>query len=795
MNSSSPHRSPARLAGAVLAATAVTAGSLIPLLAGQASAAAPAAPAVVAPVTAGSGLKEVVLDWAPVAGAASYVVEVDTDGEWSGEPTLSLTTVATRITLPTSLPHASYVWRVAAVGAGGQSRWSTNGTFTRGWTERARPLSPIGTPSPTPGVVTFSWSPVPTASEYQLQVSNSPYFDARFRTQADVKTESCFTTRTSITPFNSQADARNGGAGDCVFTLLGTGELRYWRVRPLDHVADDAPEVNTTPVVDEGISSLPPAKAGELDTSACPEPVKPSASATPSASPAPSATPSASPSGTPTASPVASPTGSPSAAPDEKGGCEPANTVEKGAWSDGTAFTDTGRPAGPARAYRSLVEPNWSTPTLSSDVCAGDLCRDFPTVNWDSVDGAQQYRLYVALDAEFTNIHAIVETPGNSWTPTTQWRDSTAGAHYYVVVQPCTTTPAAEGSRAGCDDPSAPAKFRKSSPKLALTAPASGALVGGTEVVLSWQSAASALSAATGAPATSEAHAYRVQVARADNPDFQKTGLVEDVIVDSTHHVAKDKRYAEVPHLWRVQPIDASGHRLPWSAARTFRPDGTAPTFSTSPAQIAARGSFTVRFSEPVTGLTSSSLTLSGVPVRVTASADRRSAVVTPSRPLLPGASHALTVGPQVRDDAGNGVATARANVAVNPTVDDRSSALVLSGSWRRYAATNAVMRTFSRSQPTTKRPTSAAVTLTGRGVEVRGCVGPTNGTADVWVDGAKVKRVDTFRPYSGCGVLLSRTAFTKPGGAHRVELRSTGLKHPRSTGTTLSVDAIVAVR
>ena len=27
-------------------------------------------------------------------------------------------------------------------------------------------------------------------------------------------------------------------------------------------VADDAPEVNTTPVVDEGISSLPPAKAG-----------------------------------------------------------------------------------------------------------------------------------------------------------------------------------------------------------------------------------------------------------------------------------------------------------------------------------------------------------------------------------------------------------------------------------------------------------------------------------------------------------------------------------------------------
>ena len=793
MNSSSPLRSPARLAGALLAATAVSAGGLIPLLAGSAAAAPPAAPGVVAPVTAGSGLKEVVLDWAPVAGATAYVVEVDTDDEWSGEPTLSLKTVATRITLPTSLPHASYVWRVAAVGTGGQSRWSANGTFTRGWSERARPLTPIGTPSTAPGVVTFSWSPVPTASEYQLQVSTSPYFDAGVRTQADVKTESCFTTRTSITPFNSQTEGRNDGAGDCLFTLLGTGETRYWRVRPLDHVADDAPEVNTTPVVDEGISSLPPAKAGELDTSACPEPVKPSASPTPSASP--SASPS--PSGTPTSSPVASPTGSPSAAPDDKGGCEPAHTVEKGAWSTSVAFTDTApRLSGPVPAYRSLVSADrpMPTPTLSRDVCVGDLCRDFPTVSWGSVAGAQRYRLYVALDAEFTNIHAIAETRGNSWTPPDQWRDSTAGAHYYVVVQPCTITEAADGSRPGCDEPSAPVVFRKSSPKLALTAPASGALVGGSEVVLSWQSASSALSAATGAPATSEAHAYRVQVARSDNPDFQKAALVEDVIVDSTHHVSVDKRYAEVPHLWRVQAIDASGHRLPWSATRSFRPDSTAPTFLTSPAQLNARGSFTVRFSEPVTGLGSGSVVLSGVPATVTASADRRSAVVTPSRSLLPGASHALAVGPQVRDAAGNGVATSRTTVVVNPTVDDRNAALVLSGTWRRYSASNAVARTFSRSQPTAQRPTSAAVSLTGRGVEVRGCVGPANGTADVVVDGA-VKRVDTYRSYSGCGVLLSRIGFTVPGGVHRVELRSTGHKHPRSTGTTLSVDAIVAVR
>ena len=782
MNTSSPLRSPSRLAGAVLAATAVTAGSLIPLLAGQAAAAPPAAPGVVAPLTAGSGLKEVVLDWAPVAGATSYVVEVDTDGEWSDKPTLSLTTVASRITLPTWLPHASYVWRVAAVGDGGQSSWSANGSFTRGWSAKPTPLSPIGTPAPAPGVVTFSWSPVATASEYQLQVSTSPYFDAAVRTQADTRTESCFTTRTSITPFNSQADARNDGAGDCEFTLLGTGEPRYWRVRPLDQVADDVPPVNTTPVVDEGISSRPPAKAGELDTSACPEPAK--------TSPSPSAT--------PTASPVASPSASPSAAPEAAGGCEPANEVEKGAWSAGVAFTDPGAPQSAAvPAYRDLVsaERPMPTPTLSSDACAGDLCRDFPTISWSRVEGAQAYRLYVALDEDLTNIHAIAETPGNSWTPTTQWRDSTAGGAYRVVVQPCTTTAAADGSPAGCDEPSAPVVFRKSSPKLALTAPAHGALVGGSEVVLSWQAASSALSAATGAPATSEAAAYRVQVARADNPDFSTAGLVEDVVLDSTSHVSAGKRYAEGAHLWRVQPIDASGHRLPWSATRTFTRDSTAPTMTVAPASLPARGSFSLRFSEPVTGVAPGSVALSGVPVQVTASADRRSATVTPSRPLLPGASHALTVGSQVRDGAGNGVSPSRRTVVVDPTVDDRSPALTLVGAWRGYAATDAAARTFSRSVPTTSRPTSATVALTGRGVEVRGCVGPQNGQAEVWVDGVRVKRVDSYRSYSGCGVLLSRIGFEVPGGVHRVELRGTGLKHSRSKGAAVSVDAITAVR
>ncbi|MBC7680512.1 MAG: hypothetical protein H7233_16230, partial [Pseudorhodobacter sp.] len=485
MTSSHPTRSRTRLAGVAALAAAVVGSGLTPLLVADASAEALlAAPAVVGPTDAGPLQKEVVLDWTGVAGAASYLVQVDTDDEWSDTPTLETTTVASRLTLPVSLPHAAYVWRVAAVGPGGQGRWSDNGTFSRGWNVTTNPLAPSGRVDSGLGVPTFSWTPVETASEYQLQVSTSPYFDAPFRTQSGVTTESCFTTRTSITPFNGQANARNDGAGDCVFSLLGTGESRYWRVRPLDHVVDGAPEVNTTPVVDEGVSSQPPAKMGELDTTACPAPPGSAASPSPSA-PAPS------PSAPGSAAPPAAP--SPSASPDAtaEGGCEPANTVEKGAWSRSVEFSHVS-PADPTtvKYYGDLVAPAGSTatapppmaaPTLSRDVCSSAaLCRDFPTVSWQKVDGAQAYRLYVSLDADYSNIQAIVETPGTTWTPTDQWRDSTAGAAYYVFVQPCTTSPSSETTprKPGCDDPSAPTSFRKSSVKLATAAPVDGALLG-----------------------------------------------------------------------------------------------------------------------------------------------------------------------------------------------------------------------------------------------------------------------------------------------------------------------------
>ena len=804
MTSSSPARRRARLLGAVTLACAVAAGGLTSLGTGTAAAALLPAPPVLGPADADPVLKEVVLDWAGVAGAASYVVQVGTDEQWSDDPTLELKTVATRLTLPTSLPHASYVWRVAAVSADGQGHWSSTGTFTRGWQAQPRLLAPANgqrRPGPRGPDLPLDAGPrrlrVPAAA-----VSTSPFDDGAHR-QADAVTQSCFTTRTTVTPFNGQVRPRHDGAGDCTFTLITSGVPLHWRVRPLDRVVDDAPVVDTTPVVDEGITSRPPAPADELDTSPCPEPLDPVATSAPIAGtpPQPSASPSAGPSASrraPAAPPPAparrpAPPPAPGAADDEPGSCEPAHTVEKGAWSAPGTFLLAFTLPSPAPHYADLPAP--ARPSASSDSCVERTCRDFPTVSWPRVPGAQWYRVTVALDADYRNIQSVVETPAQTWTPTTQWRESTAGASYYVVVQACTLEPAADGRRAGCDSPSAPLLVRKTSPRLALTGPAAGAAVGGSEVVLSWQAASTALAAATGRPATSEAYAYRVQVTGAGNPGFTAKGLLDDATVDSTHHVSTEVRYPDGQYLWRVQAVDASGHRLPWSATGTFSRDGSAPTFTVGSAgRLAPTGAVAVVFSEPVTGISARTVRMSGVLATVSASADGRRALLAPGRPLLPGAAHTVSLEPGLRDRAGNAVAARAVALTVDPVVDDRSPVMVLSGTWKRLAATNAVGGTWSRSVPTAARPVGATVALHGRAAEVKGCVGPSNGLVEVLVDGVRVAQVDSYRSYSGCGVVLTRASFPK-AGPHRVQVRGTGTKGPRSRGTAVALDAVTAVR
>ena len=151
----------ARIAASLSLAVAA---AVVPALALSASAetaqaAALDRPTIVAPVDSTVILKDVVLSWGSVAGATGYKVQVGTDEQWSDDPTYTATSVGTRLALPAWLPHASYVWRVAATGTNTQSRWSSNGTFTRGWRDRPQRRRPRAGEHVV-GMPTFRWAPL-----------------------------------------------------------------------------------------------------------------------------------------------------------------------------------------------------------------------------------------------------------------------------------------------------------------------------------------------------------------------------------------------------------------------------------------------------------------------------------------------------------------------------------------------------------------------------------------------------------------------------------------------------------
>lgn len=717
------------------------------------------APTGLRPVDTVPVRKQVVLRWAPVTGAAGYLVEVGTDEQWSDTPVYSTRSVATTVTLPVWLPHASYVWRVSALQQGGHGRWSVAGAFSRGWTEAPAHLDPqpdqlvVGMPE-------FRWTPVPGASSYELQISTvatngdvvggpprvSTPGDPTQR-QGEPITESCFTNRTSLTPYVSHG-LKVDAPGDCVLTTLGTGETRFWRVRGLDAFVGAPIPTPVDPVTSEGVSTLPPSfVSDELDLTTCPAAPK-DASATPTVGAGP------------------------------KGSCEPSHPSEKGAWSSYRSVAVVGTASSTARGSLPLV----ATLPLSTPLCTADrVCRDFPTLSWDRAAATSAYRVYVSLDAAYSNIVSVADTTGLTWTPRVSFRDNAAGQAYYYAVQACSSD--------GCGPvPPRPPSLRKLSQRLTPTGPVDGALLGAGDVSLSWQSHAFALRAGAAAPA-SDAYAYRLQVTTADNPDFQGR-LVDDEVVDGTSYVSPTKTYPNGRLIWRVQAVDASGNRLPWSAAQTFVRDTVAPTMTVTPASRAAvLGPLVVRFSEDVRGLGSSSLRLAPVGgVRMAVSG--RTATLTPLGPLVPGAAYSV-IPTGITDLAGN-PATAAGRLRIDPVVDDASAALRYGGSWSGRSASNALGRTFRTSVPTARAGTEVSTLFAGTGISVVACLGPEAGVLEVWVDGVRVRRVDTYRAYSGCGVTVARVTGL-PAGTHRVQVRGVGDRRPASRGTAVSLDAFRA--
>jgi len=726
-----------------------------------------AAPTGLTPDDAGTAYphavrKNVKLDWSPVAGATGYRVQVGRDSTWSTDPVLSKDVLVSEYTLPILLPNATYVWRVAALKDAVLGRWSSEtgqahaeAEFTHGW--RAAP-TPNAVVTPFVGRPTFSWSAVPDASAYELQVAKAPFLATTTTgptsdtspapgtsTQApDPKMlAECMTPRTRVTPA-SDAVGKSDTVGDCKWVIPADGTTVYWRVRPLDAAATDVVGGPTAPVSSAGVSESVPQDPNYLDKTCGKNP--------------------------------------------DDFNCETNLPSLAGSWSTPQSFVwttvaDLGGALATTVPTLSLASDPDGLCTVITDGSPTEAeharCRDVPTIRWAQATGTPvRYRITFALDDALTNIQHVVETSATQFTVPGSWMDASGLTSYYYVVQACDSSVCSSVT-------STPPSFSKVTPRLV-----TGSSPGVTgEMHFSWQSYAAALAAATAQPATQDAFEYHFEVASSDHPSYDV--LVDEALVDETVYTPQTE-YPDGSFVWRVHPVDSAGNTLPWSLSGSFTRDATPPkALSVSPSsKVAVKQALKVTFSEPVTGVSAVSLGLSPSVAHTISILSPTTATITPTAAMVPGATYRVTLTSAIEDLSGNTADPLGPTFTVTNAIDDPNAALSYAGTWHSLSSSSATGGTFHSSVPTSSAQTTATMKFAGVGFSLNACMGPANGYLDVYVDNVKKGRVSLYRSYTGCGVRVA-TVGSLARATHTLKLVGVGAHVSASKGNGVSVDYV----
>jgi hypothetical protein len=157
--------------------------------------------------------------WAPVKGASAYEFQLSADGAFRSSvfasTSGSIRTANTAATITKALASADYYWRVRAVRAtGGASHWSAVRTLHVSWSQAPALQAPAdGATNNYPAPLVLSWSAVPRAFKYAVQLATDPALG-------------------SAAPGFSKP-IETSGTDFTVGTALPAGTY-YWAVTPLD---------------------------------------------------------------------------------------------------------------------------------------------------------------------------------------------------------------------------------------------------------------------------------------------------------------------------------------------------------------------------------------------------------------------------------------------------------------------------------------------------------------------------------------------------------------------------------
>lgn len=390
-----------------------------------------------------------------------------------------------------------------------------------------------------------------------------------------------------------------------------------------------------------------------------------------------------------------------------------------------------------------------------------------PTLTWQPLGYVGGYRLEV-YPGLTTNVAPVVQVTNKlpAWTPATALDK---GTYTWRVAKVD-----ASGNRGPW---SATSTFDVTLPLPVLGSPSDGAQLTTNDLLFSWSLSSSSVAAYRFESSTSTAF----------------TTVFESQQLTGTTW-ATTRKYADgTTYYWRVSALDGAGHVLATSAPWSFVKDTVPPTVvSVTPtSEVPLAGPLTVTFSEPVTGVSTTTLKVYPkfspslvVPGVLTVAADSLSASFRPSGLLTPGAVYTVGLTTGIQDAGGNPLPPATYDRRAATVVDSSSPALT--ELWDGDTSSYASGGTYATSR---LAGATATFAFTGTSTSLLATKTPLGGYGTVQLDSRTPVTVSFFRSSTAYRqVVWSASGLTS--GVHTVRVRVLGTKPTGSSSTYVYVDA-----
>jgi len=436
-----------------------------------------------------------------------------------------------------------------------------------------------------------------------------------------------------------------------------------------------------------------------------------------------------------------------------------------------------------------------------------------PAFSWTKVPNTTFYRVYQTRDVKAQTADHVWETTAPDLAPVLQLPDTDVRTYWRVqacvVDQPddkgfVLTFRDSDDRHAVCGPVSDWATYVKKTPHLVQNYSASAPIGGYT---MTWTTAADANKPnGSLAIAVTDVAGYDLQISNhyGSFDSGTKTFQVDRQGTVSGQSSATISRSGlPTGFKWRVRGVDSSGNAYPWSTPTVLGTLASAQGKLTTKSGFGPTTPLDFSFNTPVenvtTGTTKIVATSNGAsfPGTVRPTGDSGSTFrFTPSKPWTAGESYRLQLSTAVQTAGTSVPATAlTSSIRAYTKVDSSSSALTkVTGdySWSTMRASNAMGGSYllSDDKKSTSRRSYVQTSVRGSKLKVYACKTRAAGKAGLYVDGKLVKRLNLYKKSSTCGKVA--TISLASGSAHTVRFAALGTKVKKATRTKVRFDGFV---